>query len=101
MGKKAAIPSHLSAESRRIWREIESEWDLDAHSRTILTVALEAFDEMRLARDLVAKYGQVLKSQSGFARVNPAVTALKVARAQFLHAWKMLNLGVEPPGGGE
>ena len=99
MGKKAAIPSHLSAESRRIWREIEAEWDLDAHSRTILTVALEAFDEMRLARDMVGKYGQVIKSQSGFARINPAVNALKIARGQFLNTWRMLNLGIEPPEG--
>jgi hypothetical protein len=54
---------------------------------------------MRKAQDLVNKFGQVVKSQSGFARLNPAVNALKIARSQFLHAWKMLNLGIEPPEG--
>ena len=99
MSKKPSVPRRLSAESRRIWREIEGEWELDTHSRTILEVSLEAFDEMRKAQDLVNKHGQVVKSESGFARLNPAVNALKIARSQFLHAWKMLNLGIEPPEG--
>jgi hypothetical protein len=54
---------------------------------------------MRKAQDLVNKHGQVVKSQSGFARLNPGCQALKIARSQFLHAWKMLNLGIEPPEG--
>ena len=101
MGRKPRIPGHLSPESKAIWADIEANWDLDGHSRTILQVSLEAFDQMRTAQELVSKVGLVFKTKSGQIKLNPAVQAVKVARSQFLHSWKMLNLGGEPPEGGK
>ncbi len=94
---KSHCPKGLSKEARGIWRAVESEWELDPHSRTILQVSLEAFDEMRKAQELIAKHGPIFATKSGQIKKNPALELLKIARAHFLHSWRMLNLGVEPP----
>ena len=94
---KSRIPRHLSKEARGIWRTIENEWELDGHSKIILLVALEAFDEFRAAQAELKKDGMTFKTPTNQLKKHPALEVLKVARGQFLHSWKMLNLGIEPP----
>lgn len=91
-------PKHLSAESKKWWNKIEEGWKLTPDSYILLKVALEAYDEVQQARETIKRHGGVVKYPSGIVRVNPAHMILKVARQNFLQAWKMLNFGIEPPG---
>ena len=79
------IPRHLSPESKKIWREIEENWDLDGHSRTILMVSLEAFDEMRKAQALIAKYGSIYKNYLGAAQGEQGSIFTFMANVEFRH----------------
>ena len=91
-------PSHLSSESKKWWRKIEESWELDDSAYILLKTALEAYDEMQKAQELIRKQGLIVKFPSGIVRKHPVLEVLKVARQGFLQAWRMLNFGVEPPG---
>ncbi len=93
-------PQHLSAESRLLWTKLNAEWDFDLSQLVILKTALEAYDRLQAARRAIERHGVTTsKGPSGLLRANPAVAIEEHARAGFLQAWRMLNLGIEPPGG--
>ena len=96
MGMKP--PKHLSSESKKWWKKIEEGWNLTSDSYILLKVALEAYDEITDAKAAIKKHGTIVKYPSGVIRPNPAYMILRIARQNFLQAWKMLNFGIEPPG---
>lgn len=86
-------PAHLSEMSKEIWREIAPTRARSRGRRVLLTAALEALDRANEARDIVAAEGMVAKEEgSKMAHVHPALRIEKDARAQFLAAWRDLNL---------
>jgi P27 family predicted phage terminase small subunit len=97
MKPKSSPPKGLSDEARKIWRRVHQGWELDGSGVTLLQIALESFDEMRGAQALIKKHGIVFITKSGQIKKNPASEILKVSRAQFLHAWKMLGLDLPAP----
>jgi len=93
--KKA--PSHLSPPARRWWSELAREYDIvDAGGLALLTVAAEAWERARDARELIAKEGAVTPDRFGTPTAHPAVRIEHGARAQLLQALKQLHLDVEP-----
>jgi len=93
------IPKSLKkSASKKIWTEITEAWEIDESGMVLLMTALEAYERYLEAKEILDKHGFVYKTSSGQLKKNPALEVEKVARGQFLIAWRMLNLGIDPPG---
>lgn len=68
----------------------------DPAGRLLLESAMEAFDRMHQASDLIAKHGAVTVDRFGQLRPNPACTIERDNRAAMHAALKALNLDLEP-----
>ena len=90
-------PKHLSTEAKRWWRNIAGEYEItDQAGILVLQAALEAFDRMRQAQNVIAKQGPTVTDRFNQVRVHPLVTVERDARAAMLAALKALNLDLEP-----
>src|SRR4051794_37843093 len=97
MKKRRPTPPQLSPEGRRMWRELQAEYQItDAGGLAILGAACEAFDRMREAQKLIAAEGMVSTDRFGQANPHPAVTIERDSRSQLLADLKALNLDLEP-----
>lgn len=92
-------PKMLGLESKKIWTQINNEFELDSSALILLQTALEAYGRYLQAKKIIDKTGIVFKTKSGQAKPNPALKIETLARAGFLQAWKMLNLDIALPGG--
>lgn len=93
-------PKHLSAEARRWWRRVLAEYGIeDAAGLMILGQALEAYDRLREAQELIRRDGLIIATPAtGAKHLHPAARVEKEARTLLLTAWKQLGLDIEPPG---
>ncbi len=89
-------PKHLSKESKDIWNRINKEWDLDPAGLLILQSALESWDRLKQAQNLIAKQGLTVVDKYGQVKMNPAVQIERDSRALMLRHLKALNLDLEP-----
>lgn len=89
-----AAPRHLSARSRKLWRAVCREYEIDDAGRAVLMVALQAYDRLEQARLIVAREGLLLTGPRGAVRANPALRIERDARAGFLAAVGRLGLEV-------
>jgi P27 family predicted phage terminase small subunit len=97
MTKKIAPPKHLSAEAKKIWRGIISEYDIDdIAGLKILRVALEAYDRAEKCRTMIEKHGMMLKDRFGAPKSHPLLPVERDNRAAFLAGLKALNLDILP-----
>lgn len=87
-------PRHLTAETRRLWRELHGAWTFAAHEEAVLLVGLEAFDRMRQAQAILAASSPVVDSRDG-PKQHPACLVESRSRADFMAA--MRQLGFEVP----
>lgn len=87
-----------NAETRKIWKQITEAWELDESGLVILKIALESYDRLIQAKRILDKEGVTVKTDTGQIKKHPACEIEKNARQGFLMAWRMLNLGIEPPG---
>jgi len=95
--KTHKAPPSLSVAARAWWKKLHSEYDLgDGAALLLLETALQAFDRMHEARDLITKHGAVTSDRFGQLRPNPATTIERDSRAAMLSALKALNLDLEP-----
>jgi len=93
--KKA--PKHLSTESKKIWRDILSEYSIeDAAGLKILRVALESFDRVQAAREIIDEDGMTIKDRFGTLKIHPLLPIERDNKAAFLAGIKALNLDIEP-----
>lgn len=91
-------PKHLSAEARRWWDRIASEFDIGSdHGPLLLQTALESFDRMRGCQARIEQDGVVLADRFGQLKSHPLLAAERDSRAQMLSALKQLGLDIEPP----
>jgi len=97
-------PAHLSREAKRIWKQINSTWDLknSPDGLLILRTGLESFDRLQQARTVLDADGCVIKTQTaaGDEKIlkHPALEAEKAARGGLLQAFRMLGLEFEQSG---
>jgi P27 family predicted phage terminase small subunit len=90
-------PKTLSAEARRWWARIVTEYAVDDDAGIlILTTAFEAFDRMRQAQERIAADGATVVDRFGQVKPHPLLPTERDARAQFLAALRQLNLDLEP-----
>lgn len=90
-------PKHLTKEAKNLWKAILEDYSLEASERATLKTALEHYDRMNAAREVITAEGFTITDPSGRARVHPAVQVEKEARSGFLQAWRLLALNEEPP----
>ena len=93
-GPKA--PDGLSCEAKRWWRKIVTGWELDDAGFLVLESALECFDRMRQAQQMLKKEGITSKDRFGQEKVHPAVLVERDAKAGLLRALRAMNLQIEP-----
>ena len=94
------IPNSLTRdETRLIWERINFDWKLDFDMLVILKKALEFLERSMECAEILRKEGLTFLTESKQIKKHPLVEVQKVADAQFLMAWRMLNLGIEPPSG--
>ena len=90
-------PKHLSRGSKRLWREINQDFELETWFLLTLQLALEELDALDRANEILREEGLYIVTPSGIKRRHPALDAQKQHRTGFLMAWKALNLDIAPP----
>jgi hypothetical protein len=87
------IPTHFSAKSRKLWKSINAEYQLEVEAAELLRVALENLDLADQARELLRNEGLVIDGKK-----HPASDAVKLHDGMFLRAIRQLGLDVVQPG---
>lgn len=98
MGSTRA-PAHLSAAMRTWWRTAKSTYELEPHHVLLLTAACEAHDRAAAAAAVISKEGVTVPDRYGVAKVHPAVSVERDARAAFARLVRQLDLDAPPAGG--
>lgn len=91
-------PEHFTDEGRDLWQSIFNEFDITAEALPVLKTAIEHYDRMNAAREVIAADGFITTDPSGRKRIHPAIQVEKEARSGFLQAWRLLGLNAEIPG---
>jgi P27 family predicted phage terminase small subunit len=95
--KTNRAPSHLSAEAKKIWSDILTEYAIDdAAGLRILRVSLEAYDRAQAARKQIDREGMTYFDKAGQPKIHPLIPCERDSRAAFLAGLKALNLDLEP-----
>jgi P27 family predicted phage terminase small subunit len=94
----APAPDHLGETEAALFRRLVQEFAIDdSGSISLLTVACEAHQRMREAREEVAEHGgTTFKDRFGQLRQHPAVAIERDARNDYLRAMRVLNLKPDP-----
>jgi phage terminase small subunit len=97
--KKAKPPKHLSAASKRLWREIQESCAIDAAAGPVLVTMLEALDRRQMAGKEIKLTGAVLKDRFGMLKPNPWVAVERDATLIMQRSFRLLGFDQEPRGG--
>jgi P27 family predicted phage terminase small subunit len=90
-------PKSLSRQAAKLWRGIQDEYRItDPGGLLILRSALEAFDRMREAQEILSTEGVTTTDRFGQPKAHPMTTVERDSRAAMLGALKQLNLDLEP-----
>jgi len=94
-------PTHLSPEARKWWAEIHRIYALESPHLRLLTLAAEAWDRSRQARQELKTAGSLTYTdRNGVVRPHPCVRVEENARASFAALVKQLRLDEEDPKSG-
>ena len=97
-GKNYAIPNHLETATKKWFREVLAEYDLEPHHVKLLTLAAEAWDRSAEAEKAIRKFGVLYKDPgSDKPKVNPCIKVKEQAEIIFARLLRELNLDIEPP----
>jgi len=97
MSKPTSAPRHLSDESKRLWRSVLADYELEKRHEAVLLTALEALDRMRQAQAQLGKDGLTTTDRYGGIKAHPAVVIERDSRSAFLRAMRELGLDLEAP----
>jgi phage terminase small subunit len=84
-------PRHLNAAARRLWTQVLADYDLEAHHRELLLLALEAMTRGDQARREIERSGILIRGRWG-PTVNPAVAIERNCQATYLRLMRELSL---------
>jgi len=97
-GKNYAIPSHLETATKKWFRQVLEEYDLEPHHVKLLTLAAEAWDRSCEAEKAIRKWGVLYKeSSTDKPKLNPCIKVKEQAEIIFARLLRELNLDIEPP----
>lgn len=89
-------PKHLRPNTRKWWKSVVEEWELDEHHVRLLTLAAEAWDRCQEAREILAREGLTYTDRFGQPVSRPEVAIEKDSRIAFARLLRELDLDSEP-----
>ena len=89
-------PPALSAQTRKWWRRILSEFELDLPALLLLEQALLCFDRILEARAAIEKDGAVVRDRFGQVKTHPATLLERDNRGLMLRYFQAIGLNLEP-----
>ena len=89
-------PKHLSLATRRWFRKVLDEYQLEDHHVRLLTAAGEAWDRMEQARKMLATDGIVQTDRFGQQKAHPAIAIERDCRIAFARCLRELDLDGDP-----
>ena len=92
------IPAHLTPASKKWFKSIVTDFDLESFDIRRLTTACETWDLSQKAAEQVEKEGLTVLDRFNQPKPHPLLTTIRDQRALFLKAVKDLGLDVEAPG---
>jgi P27 family predicted phage terminase small subunit len=93
MKKSDAPPSHLTAEARRLWNRLRTDYTLDdAAGLLLLQSVCEAYDRLREARRILAAEGCVVRDRWNQSKPHPATAVERDAANRMHSALRLLKL---------
>ena len=90
-------PENLRKDTRRWWRSIVREWNLEEHHRRLLTLLAESWDRIVEARERIEDDGAYIEDRFGQLKAHPALAVGRQERIAFARLLRELDLDVEPP----
>ena len=90
-------PSYLTPATRRWFKQIVTDYDLEGHHWRLLVLASESWDECQKARAAIRKHGQTFVDRYGQPRERPEVSTARQSRALFAKLLRELGLDVSEP----
>ena len=94
---KLTPPKYLRPTTRKWWRSVVTEWDLDEHHVRLLTLTCEAWDRGQEARQTLRRAGTYFKDRFGKPKQHPAVAVERDSRVAFARLLRELDLDTQPP----
>jgi P27 family predicted phage terminase small subunit len=91
---KIATPKHLSSRSKRIFRTIATDFELDAepHAIALLAMACEAVDRAEQARTVLSREGLTYMNARGEPRSRPEVAVERDSAMRSARLFRELSL---------
>jgi P27 family predicted phage terminase small subunit len=99
---KNSPPKHLSPATKRWWSAVVAAYELEAHHRTLLSLACEALDRCMAARAAIDRHGPIYTDRFGQPKARPEVAIERDSRIAFARMLRELQLDAgapDPPRG--
>jgi len=93
--KSRRAPQHLRPATRRWWRSVVADFDLDLHHLRLLQLACESWDRCEQAREILAVKGLTFDDRFGCPRARPEVAVERDTRLAFARLIRELDLDTE------
>ena len=93
-----AAPKHLTPDSRRVWKQIFADYEIDPAAELIFLAALEARDRREQARQEIEKRGATYVDRFGQCKPSPWVAIERDAATTLMRGWRLLGFDQEPRG---
>jgi P27 family predicted phage terminase small subunit len=94
-GRVATPPKGLRPATRRWWRVLCREFDLEQHHLLLLEGCCRAWDRAEEARELLDREGVTFTDRFGQRRLTPAATVERDQRAAFARMLGQLGVDLE------
>ena len=91
-------PKHLSKPSKKFFKKIFEEYELEDHHIKLLILACESLDKITKARKSIDKTSLIYTDRFGRPKIHPLAKIEIDNKAIFIKLIKAMELGVELPG---
>lgn len=88
-------PTHLSRESKALWRSIVADFNLERHHLNLLENLCTQLDRARAARKLIEAEGELVQNRFGEWKANPACGIERDATTLAVRIQRELGLDFE------
>jgi phage terminase small subunit len=95
--KEKRPPAHLRPATRKWWKSVCADYELEQHHIRILTLAAEAWDRAEMAREALAQHGMVFADRFGQPHARPEIAIERDSRIGFCRCVRELGLEVGDP----
>jgi len=90
-------PAHLRPSTAQWWQGVVTSYEIEPHVLPLLTLAAEAWDRCKQAREALAEHGLTMPGRYGQPIARPEVGIERDSRIAFARMLRELALDVEPP----